>query len=73
MLCLNSLPQKLKVLHMKTMLLLAALIATGYCSYAQNAVPTADQQIKYALLAAPKDKKIAALFTAIRPINNSFF
>ena len=42
---------------MKTMLLLAALIATGYCSYAQNAVPTADQQIKYALLAAPKDKR----------------
>lgn len=48
-------PNKKK--HMKTILLLVTVMAVIYQSYGQNEVPSAEIQIKSALLAAPKEKR----------------
>jgi hypothetical protein len=57
---------------MKAIFFITAMTACYQC-YSQNNVPSADVQIKSAVLAAPPEKRIAAQFMATLPINNSFF
>lgn len=54
---------------MKTILLIIAGITIGYKSNAQKAIPSADMQIKYAILAAPKDKKDSCAVYGYSPDN----
>src|SRR5436189_4925214 len=44
-------------MHMKTFLFFIGVMSVCYQSYAQNDVPSADIQIKSALLAAPQEKR----------------